>query len=541
MRASRLLIPVWALGYLLLALLATPVTAQPADSATDPEQTLGETDFPNSGAAEAQAPFLRGLLLLHSFEYADARAAFQEALRTDPDFAMAAWGEAMTHNHPIWMDQDQAAAQAALERLGATPAERLAAAPTERERAYLRAAEALFFADATKEERDDAFAESMAELAAAYPDDLDAAAFHALAVLGTAHEGRDFATYMRAAALAEEVFDANPRHPGAAHYLIHAYDDPVHAPLGLRPARVYAEIAPAASHALHMPSHIYFALGDWDRGAVMNERSHEAAAAKTTARGEPLNGHGWHALYWLHYAYLQQGRYAAAEEILERVAAMAEADPTGRAPWMLRAMRGHHVVETADGDGAWAQREIPAPEPSLVSDVQDRFARGLAALHREDVTEAEQALAGVQAALAEADAEARRTVPLRILALELEALLDLHAGAAADAFARAEEAAALEDTMPIEFGPPDPVKPAHELYGEVLLALDRPAEAQAQFEAVLERYPRRTRALLGLAEAAARVGDAATAAEARAEVEAIWHAADPGVRAGWTPPTGGTR
>src|SRR5690606_15789431 len=169
------------------------------------------------------------------------------------------WGEALTHHHPIWMEQDRDAALAALDALATSPEARLALAPTEREKDYLRTLDVLF-GEGEKEARDDAYAEAMAALAARYPDDLDAAAFHALALLGTAHEGRDFATYMRAAAVAEAVFDRNPRHPGAAHYLIHAYDDPVHAPPGLRPARAYAEIAPDASHALHMPSHIYVAL-----------------------------------------------------------------------------------------------------------------------------------------------------------------------------------------------------------------------------------------------------------------------------------------
>ena len=203
-------------------------------------QDLGETEFANSGAPEAQEPFLRGLLLLHSFEYDDAREAFQEARRLDPDFAMAAWGEAMTHNHPVWMQQDRDAARAALDGVDAMPA-------SARERAYLATLGVLYGGDASKEDRDDAYAEAMRQLAAGYPDDLDAAAFYALSILATAHEGRDFTTYMEAAAVAEEVFDQNPQHPGAAHYLIHAYDDPVHAPLGLRPARVYAEVAPSAA------------------------------------------------------------------------------------------------------------------------------------------------------------------------------------------------------------------------------------------------------------------------------------------------------
>ena len=181
---------------------------------------LGETEFPNSGAADAQESFLRGLLLLHSFEYEDAREAFGEARRTDPDFVMAYWGEAMSHNHPIWFTQNTKAARGVLEALAPTREERLAKAPTARERNYLHAVDVLFFADEDKQGRDLAYQEVMQELHAAYPDDLDAASFYALSILGSSHGGRDYGLHMKAAAVAEEVFASNPRHPGAAHHPI---------------------------------------------------------------------------------------------------------------------------------------------------------------------------------------------------------------------------------------------------------------------------------------------------------------------------------
>jgi tetratricopeptide (TPR) repeat protein len=243
------------------------------------EVALGHTEFENSGAEAAQEPFLRGLLLLHSFEYEDAAEAFRAAQQADPGFALAYWGEAMTYNHPLWAQQDLDAARAALDRLAPTPEARRAKAPTERERAYVTAADALF-GEGDKRARDHAFAEAMEHVHTAYPDDLDAAALYALSILGTSHDGRDVRTYMRAAAVAEEVFARNPDHPGAAHYLIHSYDDPIHAPLGVRAARAYSEIAPAAAHALHMPSHIFTALGLWDDVAHLNEASWAAADAR---------------------------------------------------------------------------------------------------------------------------------------------------------------------------------------------------------------------------------------------------------------------
>src|SRR4051794_38885043 len=221
--------------WLLVLLLAlVPTTGHPENTASE----VGEVAFASSGAAAAQEPFLHGLALLHNFEYEDAAEQFQKAEAIDPGFAMAYWGEAMTHNHAVWMQQEPDAARAVLLRLGTTPEARLAKAPTARERDYLRAVEILY-SPGSKEERDVRYSDAMAALHGRYPDDVDATAFYALSLLGTAHQGRDFAIYMRSAALLEEVLPTHPRHPGVLHYLIHSYDDPIHAPLGVRAARLY--------------------------------------------------------------------------------------------------------------------------------------------------------------------------------------------------------------------------------------------------------------------------------------------------------------
>ena len=506
----------------LVVLLPATVHAQNTD--------YGRTDFETSGAPEAQAAFTRGLLMLHSFEYVDARAAFQEAQTIDPDFAMAVWGEAMTHNHPIWMRQDREAAVTALRKLGDTPSEQLANTPTEREKDYLRTLHVIFGVGqenpSSKEARDDAYAEAMADLAAQYPDDLDAHAFHALAILGTAHEGRDFATYMRAASIAEEVFDANPEHPGAAHYLIHAYDDPIHAPLGLRPARIYADIAPAASHALHMPTHIFFALGMWAEGAAGNVDSYEAAKATTEGRGEPLNGHGYHALQWLAYARAQLGQYDEARSVVERGmqhARDSEGIATGYERYIQATYPAMYVVETQRWD-AMDAFEIDTDDMAPARFIEVRAVQGMAALHTDDRAAAEAALTDGRAVADDVDPLDR--VPL----LQLKALLALDDGDADAALAALDKAVAIESEQPLSYGPADPLKPTHELYGEVLLDLNRPAEAQAQFQKALVRYPRRALSTWGLAQAAAQAGHTAAATEARADLNDMWSNADPTVR-----------
>jgi len=516
----------------LLWLVPSPSAAQQTDA---PATAYGQTTFPTSGDEAAQDVFMRGLLMLHSFEYVDARAAFQEAQKIDPDFAMAVWGEAMTHNHPVWMEQDREAALEALSALGDTREAQLATAPTQREKDYLRTLHVLYGVGVDepqpKEARDNAYEEAMADLAATHPDDLDAQAFHALSILGTAHEGRDFATYMRAAAVVEEVFDQNPQHPGAAHYLIHAYDDPVHAPLGLRPARMYADIAPSASHALHMPSHIFFSLGMWDRGAASNVDSYEAAKQTTEERGAGLNGHGFHALHWLHYARLQQGRYEDAQSVLTTARQHIQDPKTeaGYANYMRWYLPLAFAVETrqwARLDELLTSMKVDVSTLDTRGTVTVHATQGLAAVQQGALESAREHLGQATEALGEDDSDA-----LQIQIHQLKGLIAHAEGDPDTALDVLKTAAELEAETPLDFGPPFPVKPAHELYGEVLLQLDRPAEAQAQFEQALERYPKRVLSLHGHARAAAQAGQREAAQDSRSTLQSIWDEADPSVKA----------
>ena len=460
--------------FLLALVLLAPAAAR--------AQSLGTVDFPTSTeSSDAQEAFERGLLLLHSFEYDDARDAFREARRFDPGFAMAAWGEALTHNHPIWMQQDREAARAALGGLGAVDGARL----TDRERAYLATLDVLF-GDGDKQARDDAYALALADLASAYPDDLDAQAFWALAILGTSHEGRDFATYMRAAAILEGVFARAPRHPGAAHYLIHAYDDAVHAPLGLRPARVYSDVAPDASHALHMPSHITLALGMWDETAAMNRRSYEAARANSDRRGEALNNHGWHALYWLNYAETQRENLEAVFGTLALARTLAEADPSVLARTHLVRIRAHTLALT--GDRADSRLDFRVDTTGLSTTTQAIELDARVTLAGGDV-EARRAPLAALHALADAPG-ASPTV--RAIRLALDAMIADAEGNAGAAEAGLRRAAALVEAQPLTFGPPTPVLPPHESLALWLAKNDRYEEAAQTIETALALTPGRT-------------------------------------------------
>ncbi|NIP58877.1 MAG: hypothetical protein GWM92_11225, partial [Gemmatimonadetes bacterium] len=338
-------------------------------AAQDAPAVLGTVEFPNSGADAAQEPFVRGVLLLHSFEYEEAAAAFREAQELDPDFALAYWGEAMTYNHPIWMEQDRTAALGALARLAPGPEARVAQAPGEREKDWLRSLHVLYGvgdaarelgvgpgpdgSPASKEARDDAYRAFMERMHEKYPGDDEWATFYALSILGTAHEGRDFRTYMRAAAVAERVLDRNPDHPGAAHYVIHSFDDPIHAPLGLPAARAYSEIAPGAAHAQHMTSHIFVAMGMWDDVVEANVVARDVQNAGEREAGRPpvLCGH---YTFWLEYGYLQQGRHDAAAGVMERCHGQVAGGvrSRGRVGYFVE-MRSRYLLDTE----AWSAVE----------------------------------------------------------------------------------------------------------------------------------------------------------------------------------------
>ena len=508
------------LGILALLTASVPLRAQTAE--------LGRTDFPASGSAAAMPHFLKGLLLLHSFEYADAAEEFRAAEKADPGFAMAYWGEAMTYNHPLWMQRDREAAVKALERLAPTKEARLAKAPTDRERMYLEAVEELW-AEGDKADRDRAYADAMRRLHEKYPQDLDAAAFYGLALLGTCEDKRDVKVYMEAAAIEEEVFAKNPQHPGAAHYLIHCYDDPVHAPLGMRPARVYAKIAPAAVHALHMPSHIFFAAGMWEDAVQANEASWKASVDRADRKGLGPGEHSFHALSWLEYAYLQLGRWKDARADLATMEKDEKAAPSAATTSALSAMRASWIVETRRCEGVEPPASAAAP--------RDHFVRGLCALERGDAKAAESSLAALQTSGGtEEPGHSHGHVPgayagrdatvSKIFQEELSALLALSRGDKAEAERLAKGAAGLEDGLSFDFGPPVVVEPAHELAGQVLLAAGKPAEASQEFEKSLDTAPGRAASLYGLAKAQAAAGQTAASKETYARLAKQWRHAD---------------
>jgi tetratricopeptide (TPR) repeat protein len=473
-------------------------------------------EFPTSAEPEAQQHFERGVLFMHSFEYASAAEAFREAQAVEPDFAMAYWGEAMTYNHPIWNERDRDGAMAVLGRLGATPEARRAKAATERERLFLDAVEALW-ADGPKAERDTAYTEAMGDLVRAFPDDPEARAFHALSLMGLSQGVRVVPTYVRAGAMALQIRTEQPKHPGAAHYVIHAFDDPTHAPIALPAARAYSTIAPDAAHAQHMTTHIFTAMGMWDDVIAQN-----VVAANLTNWGPG------HYTSWLTYGLVQAGRFEEAETYLVQAEEIMQREPRRGRRSYLATMRAHHVINTGSWGHASLEWEWDRDGMWPVSVVADAFLRGYAAVKRGDRVTAEAARAELGALTVPPEDEAK----LEVMARELDALLLLDAGEVEAGVAMLTEATAIEAAMPVEFGPPMIVKPSSELLGEVLLELERPADAQRAYERALELAPRRALSLMGLVQAASAAGDGKTAERTRATLREIWHGADRGMQHG---------
>jgi hypothetical protein len=283
---------------------------------------LGTVIFPVSCDPSVQKPFERGVALLHSFWYEEAEKEFQQITTDDPHCAMAHWGVAMSLWHQLWNNPD---AKVILRGLDEVHEAKTTDGPTTpREQAYI-AAIAAFYSDSKKldhEARAKAYSDAMKKVYETYPDDHEAAVFYALSLLASEpHDDTTFANRKQAAAILEKLFATEPDHPGVAHYLIHAYDKPQLAQLGLPAARRYAQIAPAAPHALHMPSHIFARVGLWQDDINSNLAS-IAATRKTAAMHMGGEGHQFHAMDFLIYAYLQSGREAEAAKVIEEVRTM---------------------------------------------------------------------------------------------------------------------------------------------------------------------------------------------------------------------------
>jgi tetratricopeptide (TPR) repeat protein len=535
---------------LILFFISAPCVAQEAEehehSHSGSEEGLGHVHMDTSCAPAVGAEFDRALALLHNFWYPRALDGFRQVSSDDPECAMAYWGAAMTYNHPFW---DAPSATDETVAWGLIQEGLAAKKMSPREKLYLDAVAALF-KDAgagPKAARDEGYRDAMATAFARFPDD-ETKLFYGLAILGTIKEGtKGFERQAQAAKLFEEVYAHDPDHPGVLHYLIHAYDDPVHAEQGLTAARSYAKTAPAVPHALHMPSHIFTRLGYWDESAATNENAWRTSESDVKRAGESGASRDFHALNYLEYAYLQLGRYRDARRTLDIVAAQFDAltdkktaadtpelqsrHVRGRTIYALpdRVVYGYfdmltrYVVEAGDWDSA-------ATIPLLVSS-RDFVAMKLqletmAAAARNDAAAARVAAGKLALLVQEPGQHPFAQLIITMQANEAGAFAAKSSGNVDEVVAKMKEAVAIEDSIDSLSQPPYPIIPAHELFGTLLMELNRPADAMEQFLQTLKRTPGRPKAIYGIARAAQARGDNATAKQRYQEFLSVWKTAD---------------
>ena len=510
---------------LLGLVFASPAIAQ--DHAHH-DTSLGSVHFPVACNAEAQKLMNTGVAMLHSFWFAEARKVFESVAQADPSCGVAYWGVAITHfGNPFGGGPGAPGLKA-----GLAAAEKAAeiGGKNDRDRAYIDAAMALYhdYDRVDSRTRMQAYTDALAKLAASDSTDLESAIFHAFWLVPNASPlDMTFAEQKKAAAILLPLFEKHPQHPGLAHYLIHAFDSPPLANLALDAARRYAEIAPAAPHALHMPSHTFTRLGYWDESIKTNRRSADL---------EPTPAAKAHPADYMVYAYLQKGQDDAARSVLAEIGLDPQGeDGTGITPslggYNAIAMQARYALERDDWKLA-AALAMPENQPAFVQAIT-RFARALGAARAGDAAAARAELDAMSTLIAVLERAKDPYWPIVVDAQRMAAeAWTAHAeGKHAEALSLAKAAAEKEETVEKHPVTPGPLIPARELYADILMVHGKPSEALAEYEKTLTREPNRLRTLIGAAHAAKASGNTEALGKYRHEVMKLMHPTSPRIMA----------
>jgi len=502
----------------------TTVVREPGDL-----RAAGTVDFPVSCAPAVRAEFIRGVALLHSFFYEEARRIFTSVAEQDPNCAMAQWGIAMTWWHPIWTPptpDEMSAGKAAIEKaMGMT-------AGTERERGFITALNTYYntrdgpnagavgqscHGPVGARDRVVAYEKEMRQLSEKYPDDFEAQTFYAFAILAAGYAtptDTTLAKQLQAAALLEKLWKKNPNHPGVTHYLIHSYDYPALAERGLAAARSYGSIAPWVPHALHMPSHIFTRLGMWEESIAANRSSADASRAYAAMRHrDATEAEELHALDYMAYSYLQEGQDSKAKEIVDFAATVRKTNPELEfsGAYALAAIPSRYALERNAWSDAAALRIPALPHWSSFPSFEGliEYSHALGRAHTGDIEGARKAIDRMQQ-LRDSSTDPRLDYFKRHLDLQIQAAsawVTYGEGKKDEAVNLLRRAADAEDILGKHPVSPGALVPAREQLGDLLLTLNRPKEAQQEFEAALKIYPGRFRGLYGAAQAAKLIGE----------------------------------
>ena len=459
---------------------------------------LGSVSFVTSCKSDVQGSFNRGVALLHSFGYSAARAQFKQIESADPECAMAYWGESMTLFHQLW--SRPSAADFALGRL-LTEKASTAKEQTDRERGYIEAAAAFYAADDKSfEARTDAYSGRLDRLRKQFSDDDEASIFYALSLLASPEANKnDFAKRKQAVGLLSQTFVRRPDHPGVIHYLIHACDNPEMAEQGLSAAQLYAQVAPASAHALHMPSHIFTRLGRWD------DDIHSNLASKAEAERQHETADRLHAMHFLEYAYLQLGDLAKAKAIETEAMQVSQSEfPTEREGYYFFVQVQFptlYLLETQDWKAANSLHAPKNATPDFSAIIN--WAKAVSAGHLNDRAAAEAAVRDY-----DQDLEAVRHSTYAYVAEQMttgqdeaHAWLNFVEGKQTEAIALMSSAADKQDKV----GKGEVEIPAREMLADIYLSLNRPGDALAQYQLSLKHDPNRRHSLQGVTFASQRL------------------------------------
>ncbi|NJN28032.1 MAG: hypothetical protein HC819_19705 [Cyclobacteriaceae bacterium] len=513
---------------------------------------LGMSNFKATGDDVAQPYFEKGLLLLHNFEYEAAAQEFEMAQLLDPNFAMAYWGEAMCYNQPLWRQQDLVKAKGALYKLAVKPADRTEKAQTAVEKGLLASVELLFGEDGNLETRNEKYKNAMSELYSRFPQHEAVASFYALSILAASPSNNEKEAHDEAARILHTLNAVNPQHPGALNYLMHIYDNPAVAYKGKNAAEQYVQLATDSKYALHAPSHIFLATGDWEKTRTSNEAAWKAAEAWVKKNKKSLEDRDYHSLWWLHYGYLQQGKYKLALEQLANMNRDARYSKSERMRFHLAMMRGHFLVESGMWFSDVTQISVPTMGFSISAKNMCFFVDAMVAIEKGDFPKVQwyinqmtdQRMVEQNAKTSFNDFRTYSTTPVvrtsgleqelllaEAMEWELRAILALKTNKIDEAMENAKKAVELEEKTQYEPGPPVVLKPSYELYGEILIASAKYKEAIVQFDRALQRAPNRSLALLGKLQAMKKLGDHEGAAQIKSLLMKNWQNADEQARA----------
>lgn len=536
------------LGYLLVgaALLGCSPNEQSTDTTPSSEVILGTLEHGFTLNAAVQEKFDEGLLLLHNFEYDDALTAFKEATALDSTEVMTHWGEAMCHYKALWGLQNTTKGKAIVGRLGATKEERMASIEDPLEKAMWEMVE-IMYGEGDFDQRNNSVKAHLAAMHATYPDHQEIAAFYALSLIWSTEEYGDGSDDLRlAASIVDQIIKANPSHPGALHYKIHALDGPTSAQDALDAADAYAQVAADAAHALHMPSHIYLALGSWDGVVNSNQVSYEASVARMTKMELMDGARGYHSYAWLHYGLLQQGKYTQAEKLLQDMLSYVPKDPTRGARSYVLGMQSRQLAESGKVNvQTQLDLDVNIDDIGIIPKAVRSFLRAQVAYTNNDINTITEEINWLGShiyrdslqiqgsGIAMCAAGTSRYAPTvdavrtaRVIVTQMEGMKALLQADENVFEAKMKQAVALEDRTDFPTGPPSIAKPSFEQYGEWLLVKGRYEEANEQFDKALVRMPRRSKSLKGKLTALTALDQSSEAAEVQRELAANYAQAD---------------